>query len=185
MEELEKITNDFQEDLYGHKDISEETLTKVMEKVPATFTNAMNEALRKKITEKELRQAVNSMAKGKTPGHDGNPVEFFQTIWPTIDRDFYLMIKKNIEDKQLHKGVTKGLICLIPKGVGAKDLNYWRPITLFTVTYKIFVKALQTRLQLMLRDVISHEQTAFLLLIFILDNIVLTQKTFHWTRASK
>jgi hypothetical protein len=32
--ELEKITKDFYGELYGHKDISEETLTKVMEDVP-------------------------------------------------------------------------------------------------------------------------------------------------------
>ena len=37
----------------------------------------------------------------------------------------------------------------------------------------------------MLRDVISPEQTAFLPLRFILDNIVLTQETLHWARTSK
>ena len=34
------------------------------------------------------------------------------------------MVKKNIEEKKLHKGVTKGLICLISKEGNAKDLNY-------------------------------------------------------------
>lgn len=37
----------------------------------------------------------------------------------------------------------------------------------------------------MFRDVISLEQTAFLPLRFILDNIVLTQETLHWAKASK
>jgi len=160
-EELEKITKNFYEVLYGHKDISEDALTKAMEGVLATFTNVINEALRKEITENELHEAVNSMAKGKAPVHDGVPVEFFQTMWPTIGKDFHLMIKKNIEDKQLHEGVTKGLICLIPKENDVKDLNYWKPITLLTVTHKIFVKALQIRLQLMPGDVISPEQTVF------------------------
>ena len=36
-----------------------------------------------------------------------------------------------------------------------------------------------------MKDVISPEQTAFLPLRFILDNIVLTQETLHWARASK
>jgi hypothetical protein len=158
---LEKITKDFYEVLYGHKDISEDALTKAMEEVPATFTNVINEALKKEITENELHGAVNSMAKGKAPGHDSVPVKFFQTMWPTIGKDSHLMIKKNIEDKQLHEGVTKGLICLIPKEDDVKDLNYWKPITLLTVTHKIFVKALQIRLQPMPRDVISSEQTVF------------------------
>ena len=80
------------------------------------------------------------------------------------------MVKK-IEEMKLHEEVTKWLIYLMPKEGDAKDLNYWRPITLFTVTYKIFTKALQMRLQPMLRDVISPEQTVFLPLRFILDII--------------
>ena len=77
------------------------------------------------------------------------------------------------------------MISLIPKEGDAKDLNYWRPITLLTVIYKIFAKTLQIRLQPMLKDVISPEQTAFLSLSFILDNIVLIQKTLHWAKASR
>jgi hypothetical protein len=70
-EDLERITKDFYEELYAHKDVSEEALARVMEGVPATFINSMNDALDKEITERELRRAVNSMAKGKAPGHDG------------------------------------------------------------------------------------------------------------------
>ena len=41
------------------------------------------------------------------------------------------------------------------------------------------------RLQPILRNVISLEQTAFSPLKFILDNIVLTQETLHWARTSR
>ena len=77
------------------------------------------------------------------------------------------------------------LISLIPNEGDAKDLNYWRSITLLTVIYKTFAKTLQIGLQPMLRDVINPEQTTFLLLRFILDNIVLIQETLHWAKASK
>lgn len=73
-EDLERNIKDFYEELYAHEDISEETLARVMEGVTATFTNAINETLSKEITENELQGAVNSMAKGKAPGHDGIPV---------------------------------------------------------------------------------------------------------------
>ena len=63
--------------------------------------------------------------------------------------------------RKLHEGVTKGLICLIPKEGDSKDLNFWRPITLLRIIYKIIAKVLQTRIQPMLRDVISPEQTVF------------------------
>ena len=95
------------------------------------------------------------------------------------------MLLRSIERGVLHEGVTKRIICLIPKEGDSKDLNYWRPITLLTLIYKIFAKTLQRRLQPMLRDVISQEQIIFLPLRFILDNIVLTQKTLHSAKTSR
>ena len=184
-EDLERICLDFYKDLYIHKEIIEEALTEITEGLPALFTEAMNEALDQEIMEEELRSATKAMAKRKAPGYDGIPIEFFQKFWPTIGQDFHRMIITSIEEGKLHDGITKGVISLIPKEGDNKDLNYWRPIILLTVSYKIFAKILQLRLQPMFRDVISPEQTAFLPLGFILDNIVLTQETLHWARQSK
>ena len=172
--DLERICLDFYNDLYNHKEIIDEALIKVMKGLPALFTAAMNKALDQEITKKELRSVTNAMAKGKAPGHDGIPIEFFQKFWPTIGQDFHRMIVTSIEEGKLHDGITKGLISLIPKEGDNKDLNYWRPTALLTVSYKIFAKTLQLRLQPMLRDVVSPEQTIFLPLRLILDNTVLT-----------
>ena len=95
------------------------------------------------------------------------------------------MILKSIEREVLHEEITKDIISLIPNEEDAKDLNYWRPITLLTVIYKIFAKTLQLGFQPILRDVISPAQTTFLPLRFILNNIVLTQETLHWAKSSK
>ena len=152
---------------------------------PVTFTDEMNVSITRRNTEEELGAAVKDMAKGKAPGHDGIPVEFFQQLWPTIGKKFYHMILRGIENGNFHEGVTKGLISLIPKEGDVRDLNNWRPIILLPVIYKKFAKTLQTRLQPMLTDVISPEQTTFLPLRFIMDNIVLTQETLHWARISR
>jgi hypothetical protein len=56
---------------------------------------------------------------------------------------------------------------------------------LLTVAYKIFAKSLQLSLQPILKDIISPEQTVFLPLRFILDNIVRTQETLHWEKTSR
>ena len=95
------------------------------------------------------------------------------------------MILRGIESGAFHEGITKGIISLVPKEGDTNDLNYWRPIILLTVIYKIFAKTLQLRLQSILRDVISPEQNVFLPFRFILDNIVRTQKTLHWAKSSK
>ena len=144
-----------------------------MEGFSATFSPALNEALIKDIMKEELGHAVTSMAKGKRRDTTASQSNFFKKLWHFIGKDFYLMILNDIRDEKLHEGVTKCLICPIPKEGDSKDLNYWRPITLLPVTYTFFAKVLQTRLQPILRDVISPEQTIFLPLMFIIYNIVL------------
>ena len=184
-EDLAKICLDFYSNLYKLKGVSEPAIQEILEDLPVTFTDAMNETLEQEITVEELASAIRSMAKGKAPGHDGIPIEFFQLLWTTIGPDFYRMLRKGFDEGKLPEGVTKGLISLIPKEGDLKDLNYWRPITLLTAGYKILAKTLQLRLQPILRDVISPEQTAFLPLRFILDNIVLTQESLQWAKVSK
>ena len=185
MIDLNSICFNFYKNLYGLKKVSEEAIMEVFIGFRALFTEEMNASLTREITERELGGVVRDMAKGKAPGHDGIPIEFFQRLWPTVGKYFLQMILSSTEKGELHVGVTKGIICLIPKEGNPKDLNHWRPITLLPVIYKIFAKTLQLRLQPMLRDVISPEQTAFLLLRFILDNIVLAQETLHWAKTSR
>ena len=175
----------FTKKLYQHKEISEETLDEVFEDFPGMISQATSETLMRDITERELATTVISLAKGKAPGHDEIPVEVFSKLWQIIGHDFYKIILMVVEKRILHEGMTKGLISLVSKEGNAKDLNHWRPIILLTTAYKIFAKALQLRLQSVLRDIISPEQTIFLPLRFILDNIVLTQETLHWAKTSK
>ena len=184
-EDLEKISLDFYKNLYQHKEVAEPVLREVLDDLLVTFMASMNEALSREITEEELAVVIRAMAKGKAPGHDGIPIEFFQLSWSTTGPDFLHMLRKGFEEGFLHEGVTKGLISLIPKEGDLKDLNYWRPITLLTAGYKVLDKTLQLRLQPILRDVISPEQTTFLPLRFILDNIVLTQEALHWAKSSR
>lgn len=83
------------------------------------------------------------------------------------------------------KGMTKGVISLIPKDGDLLNSDHWRPITLLAVMYKYFAKAMQFRLQPKLMEVINLEQLAFLLLRYILNNIMLTHQTVHWAGSSK
>lgn len=50
--------------------------------------------------------------------------------------------------------------------------------------YKVYAKALQLRLQPVLMELISFDQSAFLLMRFILDNLLLTQETMSGAEKS-
>ena len=65
------------------------------------------------------------------------------------------------------------------------SLTNWQPITLLNTTYKILAKALQRRLQTLLVDVFDSDQTVFLPLRIILDNILLTHESIQWAKESR
>jgi hypothetical protein len=131
----------------------------------------MRRVLEEPITLKELTEAITAMARNKSPGPDGVLTEFFKVMWLVIGAEYLSMIQGAISNGLLPTGVTAGMIALLHKGGGRSSLNNWRPITLLNVTYKIFAKALQIRLQPVLMEVISPDQSAFLPMGFILDNI--------------
>jgi hypothetical protein len=55
---------------------------------------------------------------------------------------------------------------------------------LLNVSYKLFAKALQIRLQPILMEIISCNQSAFLSMRFILDNIFLTYETITYAKQT-
>lgn len=67
----------------------------------------MNASLTKKITERELGAVIRDMAKGKVPGHNIIPTEFFQRLWSTMGQDFHKMLLESIERGVCMRGSRK------------------------------------------------------------------------------
>ena len=92
------------------------------------------------------------------------------------------MIQKAIEQGYLPESVTAGMIILLYKGGPKSSLS--NSITLLNVTYKILAKVLQLMLKSILMEVISPDQSAFLPMKFILDNILLMHETINHPKSS-
>lgn len=137
------------------------------------------------ITYDEFFMALKGMAKGKSLTPDGIILEFYIEYWSLIGKEYWEMIKSSILSKQLLNVITKGMIALLHKGGTRTAVRNWRPITLLNISYKIYAKALQLRLQPILMDIINPEQSAFLSLRFILDNLLLTYETTASAEKSK
>ena len=115
------------------------------------------------ITEGEIRSAVFSMKKDKTPGYDGLSIEFYQCFWEQIRSPFSNMISQCYQDSCCDASVKTGILNLIPKkGKDSRYLKNLRPITLLNVDYKIIEKILGNRLDIALQEVINHDQTGFM-----------------------
>lgn len=83
----------------------------------------MNEELIKPFTILEFFKAIEGMANGKAPGHDGIPIEIFKACWHIVGEDFFDMVTKALDVGEFHPIMTKGLVSLIPKGGDLKDLS--------------------------------------------------------------
>ena len=94
------------------------------------------------------------------------------------------MILLSIKCGSLPPGTTERLIVFLNKDKVRNILNHWHLITLLNVSYKVFAKDLQMRLQPVLMELISSNQSAFLSMRFILNNIFLTQEMITHARQS-
>ena len=76
-------------------------------------------------------------------------------------------------------------IRLIPKIQSPQKMVDYRLIALCTVFYKIIAKVLSKRLQHVLQELISENQSAFVPKRAIIDNVLITHEVLHYLKTSK
>ena len=74
----------------------------------------------------DLEQGMKQLPSGKSPGTDGLPVEFYQTMWHLIRFDFLEMVNEVYQNKILSNSQRKGIIRLIFKKTDRTDLRYYK-----------------------------------------------------------
>jgi hypothetical protein len=184
--ELEETCRQYYSKLYDQpaNSSNEAERLQVLNSIPVRFTESMNATLGHPITSQELLAAVRKMAKDRSLGPDGINIFFYTKFWDVIGQEFTEMINKAVANRSLPPGMTKGLISLIFKSGEPDDLGNYRPIILLNTSYKISTKTLQLRLQSMLSEIIDLDQTVFIPMRFILDNILVTHETIDHAQRS-
>ena len=99
------------------------------------------------------------MDTGKSPGIDGLTAELCIAFWAVLGSDLVEVLNYRFQHGQLSVPHRRGLLSLIFKKTGKRDLRNWRPISLLCVDYKIGTKALPDRLQKVLSSVLHEDQT--------------------------
>ena len=107
----------------------------------------------------EVLCALNGMARVKTPGSDGLPVEFFIKFWDTLGTELVDVLNSSYLDGILPSSSFKGLINLIFMKGDCLDLKNWRPITLLNVDYKLCAHTLAACLLQVIYFVVHPDQT--------------------------
>lgn len=133
------------------------------------------------LTADELKRALKTMQRGKSPGMDGIPYEFYLTFW----NDLSTLLTAAVNEEFLSSATTPkydwrftlGIISLLFKGTAQKPLPEdqvasYRPITLLNCDYKLVAKAMALRMAAALDTVIDDTQTAFVPGRWIGDNVL-------------
>ena len=95
---------------------------------------------------KEVADAINSLSKGKSPGHDDLPIDLFCASPAAIDEMTAIVIMI-WEEETLPKDWSEGLMVNIYKGKGSKNMPVsYRPICLLVHAYKAFALVLLRRM---------------------------------------
>lgn len=129
-------------------------------------------------TADNLLKALKTCPRGKRPGPDGLPYEFYTTFWSTLGDPLAKAVQEAMDDadssEPLPASMRRCQVALIFKGGGKEkcDPASYRPISLLSCDYKIAAKSLSLRMAEALNDVIPATQTAFLPDRWIGDNIL-------------
>ena len=124
------------------------------------LTNDQRTKLEEPITLSEIRHTIQTTDSNKAPGHDGLPVEFYDTfrlqLFPILTE-----LANEVYSKQTDQPYSQkiGYIKLTHKKGERTNLTNWRPITLLCTDHKILTKTIATRLRTVLGKLIHPDQT--------------------------
>lgn len=127
---------------------------------PCVTTN-MNEILLRPFNRLELEQALGQMYPTKAPGIDGMPALFYQRYWHIVGDSVSDACLRILNGEGSVRDFNHTLIALISKITQPSRVTDFRPISLCTVLYKLVAKAFANRLKMVLPEVISESQSAF------------------------
>ena len=112
------------------------------------------------IEEGEIKEAIKSLNKGKSPGKDGLTGDFYQEFQAEIMPILYNLCQHFEKGKNLPEDFKIGIIAIFYKNKGEKEkLENYRPISLLNTDYKIITKILANRLKVVIDTVIGKSQT--------------------------
>ena len=122
-----------------------------------------NKDLEAEFTMKELRAAVKSCKRNKSPGCDGLTAEFYIVFFEKIKDLLLSAIHYSEKIGQLYQSALRGIITCIPKkGRDPRFVKNLRPITLLNTDYKLIEKMIANRLKPILMNLIHEDQKGFL-----------------------
>lgn len=154
----------------------------MLEGVSSRIVQAFNDNLISQVEATGMKKALFSMHPNKFLGLDGISPDFYQKLWGIVGGDLFDLARKFFAEGELKDDIGDTNIALIPKKKNPRNMMNLRPISLCNVSYKIISTVLANRLKLMLSNLISEIQSAFIPGRFITDNIMVSYEVMHYMK---
>lgn len=159
-EEIINVIRNFYIDLYKSESPDEGEISNFLDMELPKISEEDHDRIKKFIKTSEIKNAIEVAAKGKTPGPDGIPVEFYKIfeneLSPILTEAVNNMFLRSEFDRDFNHSITT----LIYKGRGLRsDIKNWRPISLLNSDYKLLTKVIAERITPVLPGLIHVNQT--------------------------
>ncbi|GKF74418.1 putative RNA-directed DNA polymerase, eukaryota, reverse transcriptase zinc-binding domain protein, partial [Tanacetum coccineum] len=153
--------------------------TRVLDNAKAAF-------MVRDVSNDEVKSVIFSMGDDRAPGPDSFTAAFFKKAWDVVGGDMTCVIQNFFSNGKLLKELNHTIISHIPKGTTPARINDYRTISCCNVLYKCISKIISNRVKEGLGDIVSINQSAFVLSRRISNNILLMQelmRNYHRRRG--
>jgi hypothetical protein len=151
----------------------------VLMDVNRRVTTDMNQLLMDPFSREEVKKALFSISDLKASGLDGLHAIFLKRFWNMLGEDLTDEVLHTVNNASILEGWNDTTIVMIPKVENPDKVAQFRPISLYNVVYKVISRLLSSRLKVILPEIISHHQSAFVPGRLITDNILLAYECIH------
>ena len=140
--EILNMGEEFYRNLYGEKDVHKGTMDEVLNFVEKKVNS--HDVLTDDFTVLESQKCLKGFKKGKSPGEDGLPAEFYDTFWDILSNDILTVFREFERLDRLPDSFRIGIVSLLYKKGDRTDIRNWRPITLLNLDCKLFSSFIKT-----------------------------------------
>jgi hypothetical protein len=158
-------------------------------KVTGLFPQLVNDeetsSLYRPVTLEELKVVLSLFKKDKSPGPDGWTVEFFTHFFYLVGEDLLEMVEESRLRGFIVGSLNSTFLTLIPKANKPVTFEYFWPISLCNLCYKLISKIIANRIKPILSRSLSAEQLGFLKGRQIQDAIGTTHESLHSIKRKK
>ena len=145
----------------------------------ARVTTEMNDSLTREVSPEEIKKETFGIKASSSPGEDGLTGFFYQKYWHVVGPKLIQDVQGFFRTSILPAGWNHTQLCLLAKVTDPTEMKDMRPISLCTVQYKIISRIMCNRLKLILPEIISETQGAFVGGRLITDNVIIAHELVH------